>query len=64
MTLVEEAAHKYIKIFNELGKLGKEGFAAMLDSASPEEIVEFVKAANFLQAQIDRTKPLIGLPLS
>jgi hypothetical protein len=53
------AAQKYIRIFNELGVLGKHGFALMLDTASPGELAELLRAADVLQAQIDRTKPLL-----
>ena len=60
-TIVEETAHKFIRIFNELGKLGKGGFAVMLDSASPEEIVELHKAADLLQREIDRTKTILRI---
>jgi hypothetical protein len=61
MTPVEDAAHKYIRIFNELGKLGKGGFAVMLDSASPEEVTALLQAAEIIQREIERTKPLLGL---
>ena len=61
MTPVEDAAHKYIRIFNELGKLGKGGFAVMLDTATSAEVADLLVAAEVLQREIDRTKLGLGI---
>jgi hypothetical protein len=54
-----EAAHRFVRILNELHALGQVGFATMLDSASPEEITRLLEAARVIQASIDRTKAIL-----
>lgn len=47
-----EAMVKYICLLNEVNSLGQHGFAKLLDSASPEEMTEFLRAADFVLGQV------------
>jgi len=53
-----EAMRRYLAILNDIQRLGIEGFARLLDSASPAEMTAILKAAEIVEKQLDRyTRP-------
>ncbi len=52
----EIAFHKYVAVLQQVSRMGFEGFAIVVDTASPAELAEMIAAAEILQRNLDRVK--------